>query len=310
MKISTRQSLPLRGDLEGFLMMFAMLLITACTEPITIKTDNSAPVIVIYGTLTDEYKYQEVMISRSSPYFDDEPNQEVGNAIVTLRSSNGESWELLQNGTPGVYRSQDKFSGTPGVTYSLSVVVDFDNNGILNTYKASTTILPAVIPDSLSLDPIEMFGHKNYLLYLYAQDPPGENYYLFKVLHNDSLLTAKISQLLISDDALFNGQYIKGDLYRFDDISNREQDSEENRKRSVYLQPGDKIEAEISLIPKGYFDFISQCQREQSGENPMFGGPASNIATNISNGGVGYFAGYCISRTGIVFEKAVGKTTN
>ncbi|GHT46046.1 hypothetical protein FACS189440_03230 [Bacteroidia bacterium] len=284
-------------------MTVLLALFTACTEPIDINTDDSAPVIVIYGTLTNEYKYQEVMISRSSPYFDDEPNQGISGAQVTVQSSNNDIYHFLEDDSiQGLYYSRNKFSAQIGVDYALSVEVDFDKDGIPDKYEASATVLPAVVPDSLSLDLVEMFGHKNYLLYLYAQDPPEENFYLFRVLHNDSLLTSKISRLIISDDALFPGQYMKGNLYRFDDISNWEADPEENRERSVYLRPGDTIETEISLISKGYFDFISQCQREQSGENPMFGGPASNIETNISNGGVGYFAGYCISRTSIVFE--------
>jgi hypothetical protein len=139
---------------------------------------------------------------------------------------------------------------------------------------------------------------------MHFQDSPGENYYLFNVSYNDSLLTAKLSNYEISDNSFFKGQYVKGQLYRFDDISEWEKDSEENRKRSVYLQPGDTVEAGLSLISKGYYDFISQCQREKSGENPMFGGPASNIATNISNGGVGYFTGYCTTKASIVFEPA------
>ncbi|GHV21824.1 hypothetical protein FACS189428_2880 [Clostridia bacterium] len=277
---------------------------TACTEPIDIKTDNSAPVIVIYSTITDEFKHQEVRISRSSPYFDDEPNQGISGAQVTIQSSDNAVYHLVEHDSiQGIYYSRTPFSAKTGVTYSLSVEVDFDKDGMLDKYEATTTVLPAIVPDSLSLDPVEMFGHKNYLLYFYAQDPPGENYYLFNVIYNDSLLTAKLSNYETSDNSLFKGQYIKGQLYRFDDISNWETDSEQNREYSVYLRPGDKIETEISLISKGYFDFISQCQREQSGENPMFGGPASNIETNISNGGVGYFTGYCISRASIEFEK-------
>jgi hypothetical protein len=34
-----------------------------------------------------------------------------------------------------------------------------------------------------------------------------------------------------------------------------------------------------------------------SGENPFFGGPASNIITNISNGGRGFFTTYPLSTT-------------
>jgi hypothetical protein len=296
MKIRNYKSLPLWGGLVG-------LFLIGCTEPFDIKTDDSPPVIVIYGELTDEFKNQTVMISRSSPYFDDEPNRGISGAEVTIQSSNDEIYHLLENDSiKGLYYSKTQFSAQIGVNYSLSVEVDFDHDGIPDKYEASTTILPVVIPDSLTLEPVEMFGHKNYFLYMHFQAPPEETYYLFKINYNDSLVTAKLSRYLISDDALFRGQYAKGNLYRFDDISNWETDPEENREHSIYLQPGDEIEARVSLISKGYFDFINQCQGEQSGENPMFGGPASNIATNISNGGVGYFSGYCIARTSILFE--------
>ena len=68
------------------------------------------------------------------------------------------------------------------------------------------------------------------------------------------------------------------------------------RNQSVYLDSGDKVELQMSRIPKGYFDSVTQCQSEMGGSNPFFGGPPANITTNISNGGVGYFVGYCISR--------------
>jgi len=63
-----------------------------------------------------------------------------------------------------------------------------------------------------------------------------------------------------------------------------------------YVKQGDKITLCISLIEKGYHDFLLQCQSERRGENPFFGGPASNITTNITNGGVGYFAAFSTTR--------------
>jgi hypothetical protein len=141
------------------------------------------------------------------------------------------------------------------------------------------------------------------MLYLHWQDNSEENYYLFNVACNDSLLTGKLSEYRLTNNHLFKSQYVKGIIYRFSDSTNWETDSPEIRKRSVYLQAGDSIAVKISLIPEGYFDFINQCQREQRGENPMFGGPSSNIATNISNGGVGYFTGYCTSQVHIEFKE-------
>jgi hypothetical protein len=284
-------------------MLFAMLFVTACTAPIDLKTNDSPPVIVIYGELTDEFKHQTIKITSSSPYFDDEPNAGVSEAEVLVRSSEGETFRFFENNNiRGLYLSQRQFSARSGVTYNLSVTVDFNHDGVPDEYQASTTVLPAVVPDSLSLDSIEIMGHKNHILYAYFQDPPEENYYLFHVFYNDSLLTHKISQYIVSDDKVFNGQFVPADMYFFNDSTEWAKDSEENRKKSVYLYSGDVIGTEISLISKGYYDFIVQCKKERGGENPMFGGPASNIATNISNGGVGYFTGYSVKRKTIKVE--------
>ena len=292
-----------KNSVFDFFILFAIaaaILLPACTAPINIKTDNSPSVIVIYSELTDEFKYQEIMITRSSPYFDNQPNEGVSQAEVVVNSSEGETFHFLESGgIQGLYLSQNKFSVKSGITYNLSITVDFNHDSIPEEYQASTTVLPIVVPDSLSLDPIEIFGHKRYILYAYFQDPPEENYYLFNVYKNDSLITDQISEYIVSDDALFNGQYTSANVYFFHDASEWETDSEDDRKRSVYLSSGDIVGTEISEIPKGYYDFITQCQREKEGENPMFGGPASNITTNISNGGVGYFVGYCVERKSI-----------
>jgi hypothetical protein len=286
-----------------FLLFFFFIILSACTERIEIETDNSPPVVVIYSVLTDELKLQEVKISRSSPYFDDEPNVGISGANITVRSSDNDVYLFQEHDSiRGLYLSRKEFAAQEDVVYSLTVEVDFDKNGVPDKYEAETTILPVPIIDSLTIEPVELFGHKNYLFYAHLQDPPEKNFYLFHVVHNDSLITAKLSDFVISNDELFNNQYIKGDIYRFDDISEWAKDSEEDRKRSVYLKPGDSIQLKLSLIPEGYFNFISHCMREKNGENPMFGGPASNITTNISNGGVGYFTGYKISRSSLVYK--------
>jgi hypothetical protein len=281
-----------------------MMILSACTEPFDIRTDDSPPVIVIYGALTDELKHQVVNISRSSPYFDNEPNRGISGADVTVRSSDNRVYRFQENDSiRGLYYSENKFRVRSETDYSLTVEVDFDNDGILDSYEATTTVLSVPAIDSLTLEPVDLFGHKNYFLYAHLQDPPEKNFYLFKVLLNDSLITGKLTDLVISDDKLFNNQYMKRNIYLFDDdeISEWEMGPEEDRKRPFFLHPGDIVSIEFSFIPQGYFDFINQCNREKNGENPMFGGPASNITTNIGNGGVGFFCGYKISRKNVIF---------
>lgn len=287
---------------KSLYLFFLIPVLFCCTERIDIRTDDSEPVIVIYGVLTDENKYQEIRISRSAPYFDDEPNRPISNAWVAVTSSEQEVIEFNENkAREGYYYSEVPFRIKEGIDYHLNVKVDFDGDGIPEAYEAFTSVSNPVYLDSVKVEPIRIMGHNNYSINIYGQDSPEEEYYLFKFLVNDSSVTNKISQYGYTDDIMFNGQYIDGlSVQYFDDISEKENDSEERQKQSVYLNEGDIVTVAISVINKDYFNFIYQCQKEMSGENPMFGGPASNIISNISNGGVGFFTGYCVARSDAV----------
>ncbi len=287
------------GILSFLILNFSFLILLSCTAPIDIDTDNSEPVIVIYSTLTDELRQQEVRISRSSPYLDNQPNATISGALVTITSSDLQTYHLTENPeTPGLYQSTETWSVKENVAYSLDVEVDFNSDGIKESYKATTgNVIPLMQLDSIKIVPLDIMGHTNYAMNIYGLDSPEHDYYICKFLVNDSLITTQISKIFTVDDVVFNNTYVDGITLRyFDDIEEYEKDSEERRKNSTYLQSGDVVELQMSRVPKGYHDFINQCQKEMRGENPFFGGPASNITTNISNGGVGYFSGYVIAR--------------
>ena len=281
-----------------------LFLFFSCTEEITIDTDDADPVIVIYGELTDDVTFQQVNISRSAPYFSNQPNPVVSGAKVQITSSNSDVYELLEsNEIPGLYLSATQWGAIPDVTYTLKVEFDFDSDGTDEIYEASTTVLSSIPISSITIVPVSIMGHKNYNVNLNGQEPVGEDFYLCKYMVNDSLISNKISEYRMFDDILFDGQHIENlSIERFDDISEWEKDTEERRKRSVYIKSGDKIELQMSRIPKAYYEFINQCQRGMRGPNPFFGSSPSNITTNISNGGKGFFSGYCVSRASAMVE--------
>jgi hypothetical protein len=257
-------------------------------------------VIVIYGYFTDEPDYHQIKVSASSPYFDTEFNQSISDADVTVISSDNKVFYFKEIDTlPGLYVTIDKVAGVPGTTYSLNVEVDFDNDGVKEIYTASSTMLSAVKVDSVEVKSMNLMGYNFYTINLYAQDPPSEDYYLGRYKINDSVVLFNINQLAPIQDLAFNGQYINGQaMQRFWDISEKdriEREDNDNERRPIYLDIGDTVNFSLSRIEKGYYDFIVQCQKEMRGENPFFGGPASNIVTNISNGGLGYFTTYAFS---------------
>ena len=277
--------------------ILTIIILSSCTAPIDINTRNSEPVVVIYGQLTDENKHQHIRVSGSTPYFAEKTNTAVSDAIVNIISSEGEEFNFLEDEN-GYYFSEKTFAAKPGITYDLTVKVDFNKDGQTETYEASTTILPVITADSIDVKPINIMGYRHFALNFYMQEPPEtDNYYLFIFYVNDSLTNNRISEFLFSDDRMFNGEYIEGATINFfEDATDQKNltapgaDEESN----YMISPGDKIRLQIINIEKGYYNFISQCVSEKYGENPFFGGPPSNITTNISNGAVGYFTGFCL----------------
>lgn len=291
------ESAQIRNYAIKILLSF-FLFIVGCTEPFDIKTDDAEPKISIYGVLTDYLNLQEIYISKTSPYFSEEPNTPITNATVRIFSSKNEEIKyMLSPVTPGCYCAVSSWAAERGETYTLNVEVDFNGDGIPELYEATTKIMPVVELDTVEVSPITIMGHKNYSINIYGQDPQEENHYLFLFYQNGSSVNSKITNYIISDDIMFEGEYIDGlSIQFFDSIKEKETDPEDVIAKTVYLEAGDFLAVETCAITKEYFQFISQCMTEKGGENPMFGGPASNIITNISNGAVGFFTGYSTSR--------------
>ena len=278
-------------------VLFAAITLFSCVAPIDINTRDSEPVIVIYGQLTDETKFQYIRITSSSPYFDQKANTVISDAKVMVTSSDGGKYPFISE-KEGYYISERIFAVSPGVTYNLTVEVDFDKDGVMEMYEAKTTIPPMIPVDSVDVKPISIMGYRHFSLNLYMQDPPeAENFYLFRFYINDSIANNKISEYIVSDDRMFNGEYMSGiSIYYFEDATDEKNYNTPgtDEDRNYYANPGDKIRLQILNIEKGYCNFINESISEKYGENPFFGGPPSNITTNLSNGAIGYFTGFCI----------------
>ncbi|MDR2774690.1 MAG: DUF4249 domain-containing protein [Tannerella sp.] len=279
----------------------------SCTAPVDINTRDSEPVIVIYGCLSDEHKNQSVRITSSSPYFDDKENGLVTDADVRIKDSEGHDYTLLY-GENGYYFSDAGFDVRPGVTYHLIVNVDFDKDGTEETYEAVTTVLPLFTVDSINVKPVTIMGYRHFSLNIYMQDSPEtKDFYLFRFYVNDTLTNSRISDYVVANDEFINGSYVENAIYYFEDNTdknavkkNEDDDSPFNEDYTV--SPGDGIRLQILNIEEGYYTFINECSTEMRGQNPMFGGPPSNISTNLSGGAAtGFFTGYCIhEKTAVV----------
>lgn len=287
------------------IIIVSFLSFTSCTETIKLDTDKADPVIVIYGVITDEMAYQEIHLSASSGYFEGIKNPKISNATVTISSDNGENYQLQEvTDEPGAYRTTIQIAGKPGKTYYLKVITDFNKDGIPDTYEAEAKMETKVELDSMDISYEEIANYHYYSFNIYAQEPVGDNYYMCRYTINDSVYN-QISKYIIFDDLSVDNQYIRGtSIGYFNDESERDKYVDDsNYDDIVFVANGDAVKLELSNINKGYYNFLKQCQDEKDGENPFFGGPLSNITTNIKGGGIGYFAARSISKATSIAKK-------
>jgi hypothetical protein len=188
-------------------------------------------------------------------------------------------------GSSGIYATDKNFAGIIGHNYTLNVHLD-DAIAGKNDYSASSKLLRVTKLDSIKVGFKEDYGKQGFwIVYLYAQDPPGQkNYYMLNLYRNGKLWSDTITKVGTSDNTFFEGNYINGIEAFY--INN------EDANQTLY--PGDTVMLELSAITKEYFDFIDEVK--QSGFNiPFFSGPPANVVGNVNNEGIGFFAAYSSS---------------
>jgi hypothetical protein len=134
-----------------------MLLVVGCIEPYKFRIPDGDSGIVIEATLSDKSyndtkaypsdgRYFTVKISRTSDVINVR-SALVSEAIVSLTSDQGDSWEYLEMDAvkaPGIYKlMNDDFKALPGVKYKLSVTTP-DNAHIESDWQQMPANAPAM----------------------------------------------------------------------------------------------------------------------------------------------------------------------
>jgi hypothetical protein len=183
----------------------------SCTEIVDIELDSTYTRLVVYGTITTDSLHHEVELTTSTDYFFGGAPPPVDSAKITV-SYSGTTVSLQPSpGRPGTYFFPEAVRGVPGMQYDLEIRdVDVDQDGITETYSAST-VMPGILPpDSVSVQKFITPFFSGYQVAIWAPDPPEVNYYNFKLLRNSELLNIRISDFTVQPDDLFSDNYIPG----------------------------------------------------------------------------------------------------
>ena len=280
---------------QSIYILLIAIIIGACTEKIDVKVDSTDKRLVVEAKVTSDFKKHFVKLSESSDVFYNKTSIPITNANITV--SVGTNMFDYEEITPGYYESTVEFAGDPGKVYNLSISnVDIDNNNKFESYSAS-----AEMPEPHDVESIDIHFDSNYsnfeeegeffLVSIYMNDDAStDDYYGFACRINDVLVHDTITELVIIDDTYFNGENSKGA-----DVGELDQEESEE-----LVSVNDEICLETYSFTEDYFEFISELKQMDAEQNPLFSGPPANIRTNLSNGAMGYFAVYSITRNTVI----------
>ncbi len=273
----------------------------ACTEEMDVDLDGGETRLSVEASVTSDFKKHVVKLKESSDVFYAKEAITVANATITV--NDGTNTYAYTEIEPGYYESNVEYSGQAGKTYSLSIGnVDIDKDGTIEEYLANSIMKQPYAVDSVKLhfdpdydtngDDDDEDDGEFWLLSLYMKDNIDvEDYYGFASQINGVVVDDTITEVLVQKDTYFNGEQTKGvDVGEFS-----------QSKFDEILTNLDEVTLETYAISKEYYDFVSQLQEMDEGQS-MFSGPPGNITTNISNGAIGFFAVYSITRTTVVHK--------
>lgn len=275
----------MKGSIENIIsLLIFTLLLSGCTERIEIDLDESYSRLVVDGAVTTDTTSHKVFLTKTTSYFYNSPPPRISGAAVTLTFGN--RTVVLSETEPGIYCTDSMFYGIPEQTYILNIKLSEPVGGYAE-YTASS-----YLNSTNSLDSIQPLFHPDWSeegfweLKSYFADSPTDDYYRFVIYRNGKAISDTLDEWFVMDDAFFNGSYAYGmPVYMLDQADENE-----------ILNSGDIITVEMNSIGRSYAEFLSQSQSEIWGSNPLFSGPPANVKGNISNGAIGFFAAYPVSR--------------
>ena len=110
----------------------------SCTEPYALQTNTYEEVLVVQATITNEFKNQEIVLSKTAPLENKEVVLETG-ANVYISDDQGNQYNFDE--IAGKYISENAFQIMPNTRYKLHINT---SNG--KSYESSAEFLPPLNP--------------------------------------------------------------------------------------------------------------------------------------------------------------------
>ena len=285
-------------------------MLASCTEEITMELPEGRLCPVVEGSITDEYKRHEVILSYSSELYDTTGMEMISGAKVYVRCGSDTIWYIEQEDRPGHYLS-DSVAGQRNRWYHLEVNVDADHNIYsrnLRMYADTKMMNNALCIDSVGLLPLrDSVG-----LPIVNEDAAVCVCPYFQTLSDSTIVyNAELylngSHFKNRPSKLFNlipmqgyaGYYFNGEEM----LADGEYEVAVGIMNKVYMHEGDVVKVKLYSVSKDYMYFLMS-QKLAVGVNPIMGAfPAAFTNIFSSCDAIGWFnATSVIEGSGIYHE--------
>jgi len=255
-----------------------IILLTSCENVIEIDLDYMTPKLVIEGVISDFDNQCIIKLSKTTDYFNQKPNPAVSGAVITLADNAGTIVKFNEI-EPGNYLGESVHAKSHE-DYTLSILSEGE------LYVAEATIPQKVNMDSLTClyNPVSIFYEVGYVVSCHFSDPAeSRNFYRLKTYNINDKSKAKNSKDLYNDD-ISNGN--KFELIWSYDV----------------FQQNDTVVVELYSLDERTYNYYKTLFPISGGAEMMSLSTPANPNTNISNGALGYFGAYSISRDTIIIS--------
>jgi hypothetical protein len=130
-----------------FSLLILCSITVGCSETYNLQSNNYEELLVIEATITNEFKKQEIKITKTSKFEDEEVKTESG-ATVMVSDNNGKNY--IFNNVSGIYVSENEFQAEPNTQYTLSIITSDgkryeSSSQTLTTLNEIENIIPEVV---------------------------------------------------------------------------------------------------------------------------------------------------------------------
>ena len=264
------------------LILSCLFLLVSCEKVIQIDLSGAKEAIVIEAAISSERMPFQVLVSKTMPFFGVGSDNPVSGAKVSIKVENGRPRYFTET-EPGVY-TLDKTWANPGYKY----IVDVEYQGI--TYSASSYLNEPVPIVELGFSYFDGLGFldNGYKVSCYLHDPVDqENYYRLRYYVN-GVLSNENGEISLYSDKLFNGMNIG------------------LGQRTLVFKETDTLTIELQSIDKATYDYYSTLENITATDWQGNAAPANPIS-NFSNGALGYFSAYSVSRKSVIVKDYIKK---